>query len=68
MEKRVFKLLKSKKFRTHDDFTVLIVLCQELFDKNEEIERQFRGAFHRIIELEQRLSFYRSVTAPKIAE
>jgi hypothetical protein len=62
MERLVFQNLKAKKFFKPDDINYLIVLCDQLFLKNEQAIKDLNKALKKIDSLETRLEFYRNVT------
>ena len=66
MEDVVFKILKTKKDFTDQDIQMLIILCEKLFKRNEEISIELGKAFEQVDRLTKRLGFYRNVTMKEI--
>ena len=53
---------KTKTEFTAEDLHMLIVLCQRLFKRNQEIALELGKALENIDSLDRRLEFYRNTT------
>ena len=62
MEHLVFKILKAKEAFTTEDFHMLIVLCEKLFKRNEDISLELGKSLENIDRLTKRVDFYRNAT------
>lgn len=62
MEDLVFEALKAKKEYTAQDIHMLIVLCERLFKRNDEISLDFGKSLEQLDRLNKRIDFYRNVT------
>lgn len=62
MEETVFKALKQKTYYSPEDIHSLLILCDRLFKRNEEIAYNLEKALAKIDAMGNRLEFYRSTT------
>ena len=62
MDQIVFKIMKSKEVFTNEDIHMLIVLCERLFKRNEEMSLELGKSLENIDSLTRRVDFYRNVT------
>jgi hypothetical protein len=66
MEEIVFKALKEKSHLNPEDIQSLLILCDRLFKRNEEISYNLKKALAKIDAMGNRLDFYRSMTIKEI--
>ena len=62
MEDAVFKVLRAKKDYSAQDIHMLIVLCERLFKRNDELSLDLGKSLEQLDRLNKRVDFYRNVT------
>lgn len=68
MDKEALEILKAKSVYTYDDVQMLIVLCDQLIKRNEDIHEFACATIKALQDANDRLDFYRDTTIKLVYE